>query len=303
MNTKPTARIVTTLSLAGFLAAVAGCDALTIPGITGDPTGMKTLTLNFSGLEALGDAHVYEGWLIADGAPNSTGRFTIDADGMPSQTTFDVDADVAEAATTFVLTIEPAENDPPEPADTHVLAGDFDATNMASLTIGHGAALGDDFTTASGSYLLNTPSSADDDDDYDQGIWWLQMVDGLMMPALDLPDLPAGWVYEGWVVGDEGPISTGRFTAIDMEDDDGAGETAGPDGYPAFPGQDFVDPAMPLIGYVAVISVEPDPDDSSAPFAIKPLMDTDIEDLGIGVSQDMTNVSDNAPSGTADLDR
>ena len=62
------------------------------------------------------------------------------------------------------------------------------------------AALGVDFSTATGSYILATPSTASDTGDNDQGIWWL--VPGTTKTAsLDLPTLPAGWMYEGWVVG------------------------------------------------------------------------------------------------------
>ena len=42
-------------------------------------------------------------------------------------------------------------------------------------------------------------------------------------------------------------------------------------------------------GYVAVISVEPEPDNSPGPFTLKPLVDMTIEDVGAGVPQDMMN--------------
>ena len=42
-------------------------------------------------------------------------------------------------------------------------------------------------------------------------------------PILDLPTLPAGWVYEGWVVGPDGPVTTGRFTMASGADSDGDG--------------------------------------------------------------------------------
>ena len=70
-------------------------------------------------------------------------------------------------------------------------------------------------------------------------------------------------------------------------DDDAGGPDAGPDGTPPFPGQDFIDPALSLVGLTAVISVEPEDDDSPAPFAIKPLIDAMVEDVGAGVTQSM----------------
>ena len=58
-------------------------------------------------------------------------------------------------------------------------------------------------------------------------------------------------------------------------DGDGAGSTKGPVGDgPPFPGQDFITPATVLNNgaTVAVISVEPEPDNAPAPFLIKPLV-------------------------------
>ncbi|MCH7814420.1 MAG: hypothetical protein IID40_10420, partial [Planctomycetes bacterium] len=170
---------------------------------------MRTLQVAFEGLESLGDSFVYEGWIIVDDNPVSTGRFAVLADGTANPATFEIDADDAAAATVFILTIEPSVGDDPAPADTHVLAGALE-DGSATLTVGHAAALGDDFTSAEGTFILETPSTADLADDFAQGIWWLDP-DAGPGPSLVLPELPAGWVYEGWVVGVDGPMSTGRF--------------------------------------------------------------------------------------------
>ena len=269
-------------------------------GGTGNTT--KTLALELTGVPTLGPDYVYEGWLIVGGAPVSTGRFTVDDTGMPQPSQFEVSTDDASAATLFVLTIEPANGDDPAPADTHLLAGALSG-GVADLTVGHEAALGTDFAGAAGEYILETPSTSTVADDADQGIWWLVPGDGTPTPGLTLPALPAGWVYEGWVVGPDGPISTGRFTDPMAADSDGAGPTAGPDGAPPFPGQDFIDPAVSLLGHAAVISVEPEPDDSPAPFAIKPLVDMEIEAVMAPATQSM-GVSDSSglPRGTARLE-
>ena len=188
-------------------------------------------------------------------------------------------------ATKYVLTIEPAEGDVPAPSDVHIVAGPFeDAT--ADLVVSDGSALGTDFTEAAGSFLLETPTSGDPDD-YANGIWFLDPGSG--SASLDLPELPAGWQYEGWVVGEDGPISTGRFTDARGEDSDGAGPAAGSLGAPAFPGQDFIDPAASLPGYTVVISVEPEPDNGPEPFVLKPLVAMDIADVPPPDLQDLTN--------------
>jgi hypothetical protein len=178
-----------------------------------------------------------------------------------------------------------------------VLGGDF-ANGAAQLTLGHAAALGNDFASATGNYVLAAPS-AGAESNYVNVIWWLDPAAG-PGPSLNLPELPAGWVYEGWVVGSEGPISTGRFSAVSGADSDGAGPMAGPEAAPPFPGQDFVNPAKDLTaGYMAVITIEPEPDNSLAPFTLKPLVDQTIDDVGQEILQDMANNASSFPTGAA----
>ncbi len=244
------------------------------------------LVVSLNGLGDLGPDYVYEGWLITSDGPVTSGRFDLTS-GDESKS-FQIDRAIAEDSTMFVLTIEPAIGDDPAPASTHVVAGAFDGAD-APLTTIHPAALGTDFTEAAGAYILETPSS-DAGDDYNQGVWFVDPSVGA--PSLALPTLPAGWVYEGWVVGEDGPVSTGTFTDPANGDSDGGGPAAGPNGTPPFPGQDFIDPARDLIGGAVVISVEPSPDNSPAPFFLKPLVDGDAEDVGPGVLQDMGNNAD-----------
>ena len=269
-----------------------GCDDSPTSAVT-DADG--NLVLAFSGLESLGSGFLYEGWIIVGGAPVSTGTFSIDAGGELDQTDFEVDDAALEAAVKFVLTIEPSPDPDPSPSATHVLAGDFFGST-AGLSVGDPAALAASFGAAAGPYILETPSTAAAAD-YASGIWWLNPAGPTA--SLRLPLLPDGWMYEGWVVGSSGPISTGRFLSPLGTDSDGAGPTAGPSPGPPFPGQDYISPNLNLIGYAAVISIEPEPDDSDAPFAFKPLVDSNIDDLGAGVLQTMANMSAGLPTGSA----
>ena len=252
-----------------------------------DGGGGPVLTIAATGLPALGADYVYEGWLVVEDAPVSAGRFTVDSAGVATPSSFPVDAATAAGATVYVLTIEPATGDDPAPSATHLLAGGI-TDGAATLTLDHGAALGTDFADATGTFILATPSSSADDDE-GQGIWWL--VPPTPTAGLSLPTLPDGWAYEGWVVADGTPVSTGTFTDVAAADSDGAGGAAGDQAAPPFPGQDFVDPARDLTsGHMAVISVEPMPDDSPAPFAIKPLVAAIGSDLA-PTSQTMTNMA------------
>ena len=244
--------------------------------------GGAPVALEFSGLEPLGEGFVYEGWIVVDGSPVSTGRFTLEEiDGERNYTaeSLATQSDL-DNATDFVLSIEPAEGDDPAPADPKPLAGAI-VDGVAELSIAHPAALGDDFSSAAGQFILTTPTTEATDDDY-SGVWFIEVTNDGPVAGLDLPELPAGWVYEGWVVIDGQPISTGRF--VDPGAIDDFNGFSGELGNPPFPGEDFVVNAPAGLEFPTnladgnssvVISIEPEDDDSPAPFAFKPLA-TDI---------------------------
>ena len=264
---------------------------------------MKNLNLNISGLEALGNDAIYEGWLIVDGVPVSSGTFNVDASGSMSQTSFSVNATDLNAASTFVLTIEPVPDTDAGPSDVHLLGGDFSA-NSAGLTVGHGAALGDDYSSSAGKYILATPTNGADTNE-ESGIWFL---DPTTMPdptaGLTLPTLPAGWKYEGWVVIDGQPVTSGKFTAIN--DFDEADPFSGSEPGPPFPGEDYLEnqPSgltfpTDIRGGTAVISIEPDPDNSVAPFTLKPLVGAIDADAVHHTPYELEQNLGSFPSGTA----
>lgn len=235
------------------------------------------LELNITGLENLGPSARYEGWVIIDGSPVTTGTFTVNNSGQLSQTIFEVPAPVGKLknATMFVLTIEPYPDNSPAPSDQHLLAGAFNGSN-ASLTIDHPAALNTNFASATGKFLLATPTTASMMDEL-SGIWFINNSSGMGMAGLNLPTLPTGWRYEGWAVINGQPVTTGTFMNGNMADN--AAPFSGPLGRPPFPGEDFITNAPAgltfptnLSGGIAVVSVEPYPDNSPAPFLLKPLV-------------------------------
>jgi len=257
------------------------------------------VTLQPRGLEDLGPGWAYEGWLIEDGRPKSSGVFTVDAQGRPSRTSFTATVDDPSKVSAFVLTIEPAPDPDPAPSAVHLLGGNF-AQGAATLSTGHMAAIGSDFTNARGNFILAAPTGGSGTP-HRWGIWWVDPGAG-PGPSLQLPTLPTGWVYEGWVVGPDGPISTGRFAMPSGADSDRGGPMAGGGEAPPFPGQDFVRPPTDVTdNHMAVITIEPAPDNSPAPFGLKPLVDTTVEDNGMGVPQSMANNAAAFPSGTARL--
>ncbi|WP_298536624.1 anti-sigma factor [uncultured Algibacter sp.] len=252
----------------GFFATSCSDDDDNTPSIA-------TLNLDLNGLEALGNDYVYEGWIIVDGAPISTGVFT----SVTFPQSFIVDAAQLDAATKFVLSIEPVGETGAAalaPADTKVLAGDFsgDTANVNTGIVG-------DFSSAAGAFFLRTPTDETGmNNGNDQYGVWFGTPGAPPTSNFVLPTLPAGWAYEGWVVGENGPITTGTFNVFNMADDfDGFSETSQPG--PPVPGEDFFLNApsgetfpLDVRGRTVVISVEPVPDDSPAPFAMKPLVGT-----------------------------
>ena len=199
------------LAIAFLAAVLLGCDRNDPVRPDPDPVGTSDLTWQFQGLEPLGTGYVYEAWLVVGGEPISVGRFNVSSGGSPDLAGAMLTPGQIAGAQAFVVSIEPEVGDDPAPADTKVLGGAF-VVGQATLSVGHAAALGDDFSGAAGAFILETPTTAAIAGDYNQGIWWLAPMDG-PGPSLTLATLPAGWAYEGWVVTASGPQSTRRFTA------------------------------------------------------------------------------------------
>lgn len=112
----------------------------------------------------------------------------------------------------------------------------------------------------------------------------------LAVAGLDLPALSDGWVYEGWAVINGTPISTGTFTDPAMADANAASSPYKGDlgNGPSYPGEDYLQNApdgfdfpTDLRGKTIVISVEPSPDNSTAPFTLKPLLQTVASDAAV----------------------
>ncbi len=285
-----------------FTATILGI--ITITGCNNDddtPPTTGNLTLKISGLEDLGNDFTYEGWLIVNGTPVSAGTFNVNSSGTLSKTSFEIGLNNLDIATAYILTIEPSPDNDPMPSSVHILAGDF-SENTSSLTVGHKSALGDDFSTSTGGFILATPTDGGMDTNEKSGVWWLDPAGGTPSAGLSLPVLPAGWKYEGWAVIDNTPVTTGKFLSATGADD--SAPTSKTVIAPPFPGEDFLINAptgltfpTDLAGKTVVISVEPNPDNSPAPFLLKPLVG-DVPASAIPFTlYMMSNKSSSNPSG------
>lgn len=267
----------------------------------------STLSMDFSNLPALGSDYAYEGWIIVDGAPITAGIFNVDANGNLDKTSFELDAEQLGKATAYALTIEPVPDSDPAPSKVHILGGDFSG-RTSPLTTKHALAVGTDFTDASGSYLLGTPTDGSLDSDETSGIWWEDLSTGTPKSSLVLPTLPEGWEYEGWVVIDGQPLTTGKFLSVDEADF--AAPFSGDAPGPPFPGEDFLKNApaglsfpVNLSGSITAITVEPSPDNSPLPFSLKPLVHTIPANADFHTGYQMMNDANNTnPTGTISRD-
>ncbi len=263
---------------------------------------VASFTLNVTGLEDLGANARYEGWIMVSGSPVATGVFSVNATGQLSQTTFQVDKQQLQIATAFILTVEPFPDPTPAPSDVHLLAGDFSGSN-ASLTIAHAAALNTNFSTATGKYVLATPTTASTTDEL-SGLWFIDLSSGSPAVGLNLPNLSSGWKYEGWALINGTPVTTGAFTNTSGADE--SAPYSGVAAAPPFPGEDFIINAPTgttfpanLSGGLVVISVEPFPDNSPAPFLLKPLLATIPNPATDHITYNLNLNASSFPTGTA----
>ncbi len=274
------------------------------------PAAPQTLSLSLTGVQPLANGFHYEGWAMINGSPVATGKFNVNASGalvtlngnVIANGDFQTGKDLS-GSTAIVITIEPSGDTDAVPAATKYLGGNISGAS-ANLTVAHAAALNNTFSTAAGKYVLATPTDGDGNNEK-SGIWFLELPPPPKQ-GLQLPALPAGWAYEGWAVINGTPVTTGRFTnaaAADL-----SAPFSGPQGAPPFPGEDFLKNAPAgltfptnLSGGAAVISIEPEPDDSPAPFTLKPLVGSIPANAADHFTYALDNKASGFPSGTATI--
>jgi hypothetical protein len=275
---------------------------------TPTPSGnTKNIILDITGLKDLGSSAQYEGWILVNNNPVSTGKFSVNPNGTLSKTVFTVNADQLNNATAYIITIEPNPDNSPVPHDRHIMAGEF-SNNNANLSVGHAEALGVNLAASTGSFILATPTDGGMTTNELSGAWFLNpgsSSPGDESPALNLPDLPAGWIYEGWAVINGTPLTTGKFEVNNTADQSApySGALAGP----PFPGEDFLQNAPAgfifppnLQSDTIVITVEPVPDTGNEPFFLSPLKEPVIPNATDHNPYQLTNIAAATfPAGTA----
>lgn len=256
-----------------------GCskdDDTSTPDDTSPPAPRGDLKVTLSGLGMLSDNYMYEGWIMVNGNPVSTGKFN--TDGSSTDLIFSVLKSDLEVASAFVVSIELANDDSiEEPSSTKILMGTF-AAKAATLKID--SVVGNFITNPpfKGTFINITPSDDANginnfNDDF--GVWFVE--NDRITPGLkNLPTLAAGWKYEGWVIfPGPTPVTTGKFTMASGPD--ASSPYSGNWPVPLFPGEDLVqDLPGGVTGDITdlevVISIEPNfSSDPNTPFFLKPI--------------------------------
>jgi hypothetical protein len=310
-------------------AGLGACLVALLPACSNDdpsgpgPPGDVTVAVTQFDFLAQGEGH-FELWIsfavprLRHSANASAGKFRVDGagqlvglNGQPAN--FQVDTTDPDApldgngdprwslAVDAFITIEAAGDvdDIPGPA----LAGGTFLNGTAQLSPAYADAVNRDFSGIGGSFLLETPSTSTAADAA-EGVWFVAPGGG--SGSLNLPALPALWVYEGWVSNNfAGLASLGRFSTVGGADSDadgplsGAPPTDGP-GY-SFPGSDFpyTTTGVDLSAASVFITLEPvNNADGPGPFFVE-LLGAPVNGAAPGVPVSMTTTA--LPGGTVTI--
>ncbi len=279
-------KILLSFAILGLLIAVSCKENK----VLGPEKTISRLDADFQGLHNLGNGFWYELWVLYDGGAQSAGVFTVDDNGAMTTTGFNVNMGYLQLAKGILLTIE--EDDVPgmyfkikqvtqdssvidtvmAPSAYRILAGTV-AANDADLSVGNEFLLDYDFLTASGTYLLNTPTDSNAVNPK-RGLWFVNKdSNGTVIQGLDLPVLPSNWVYQGWVNSSGNMLYSGSFQNPAAGDAQALFSDSTGAAYP-FPGEDFIFPdtvstVLPndLTGLeIGVSIIPPCPEKANVPF-------------------------------------
>ncbi|MBW7997290.1 MAG: hypothetical protein FVQ81_12110 [Candidatus Glassbacteria bacterium] len=260
------------LSILITITGVAGCGGDDGGGTTA-PVESTKFTFSLNNFSPLDSAH-YKAWALIGQFGYPLGVFDINPAGQMVDTS---GAQVAgnsfsanlplEDIDGIGVTVEPDDGSTTGP--TALFLGGAVSGGSTTISVGHGAGLGEDFSGISGKYILATPTDGTDSDEF-SGIWFLDNSSGVAVSGLTLTDISlAGWKYQGWVNVGGTYISTGTFSSPTARDD--SANYSGSQTAPSFPGEDFLNNApdgvtfpLDLRGQTALITMELFPDPAPA---------------------------------------
>jgi hypothetical protein len=239
----------------GLLWLAAGC------GDDDDGQSPVVTPFNFTieDLPRLASGQYYEAWVTFPPPPpragrvlhgedprESLGQFVVTETGVieareggPAELSYSGAQDVNQAVDVLISVETEGDTAQGPVLIAGVVVGNDDE-GRSTLGISHHDAVGTDFSNASGSFILATPTNGEGTDE-NLGIWFTNPAG---LPTLVLPlfgeKVGIGWIYQAYVFHGGHAIEIGTFNSTDVEDSDGRGAEAGP--MPGFnaPGSDFL---------------------------------------------------------------
>ncbi|PIQ61720.1 MAG: hypothetical protein COV99_08540 [Bacteroidetes bacterium CG12_big_fil_rev_8_21_14_0_65_60_17] len=258
-----------------------GCDSSS-SGDENVPLSFRVV-LDVDGLQPMSNAFQYQLWALTEDGFVGSNQFNVGADGrfvnplgQVVSNTLNMQANVAGAETLF-LVINGKGDSPVVPSGKRLLGGSLNG-GSASLSLSHEEGFGVDFSNAAGQFVIATPTDSDPSNE-NSGVWFgtRSGTGEAFEPSLVLPDLPSGWIYEGFVqLVDGTTLRTGTFSRVDRVDDEALffdGDS------PVVPGEDFLVNApvgvsfpVDLSGATVFITVElVEDDDDLTPSSVRVL--------------------------------
>lgn len=278
---------------------------------------ISKIDIQLSGLNALGDSAWYECWLMWTEGEGDNLRRYYESIGLLTNigdTEYSISANVnlgyiqkllhvvttieEDAVPGYRVTVTQTSIDSAKGPSSFKIIGAKVAANVGTFNIGNEQILDFDTETAQAKYVLDTPTDTSGVN-LKRGIWFINLdttftdikdTSGVVIgtdtivdntSGLELPELPTGWFYEGWVIFGNDTVSTGRFIkpfGADSSSDYGAGLASGFN----FPGEDFINNSpsgvtfpSDLSGAEVLITIKPSyPVNAYKPFTLIPFKTT-----------------------------
>lgn len=215
---------------------------------------INRITMEFSNLPKLENGARYEAWLLTTLEMRKLAEFK-EGGKIEVET-----ANKVKNKDSIVVTIEAANDADELPSETVILTGEVEE-NKAALVFPV------DFSSTTATYVLGTPTDGEKNNDQ-SGVWFMKVRKPDAPLPLELPTLPTGWKYEGWVTMQGKILTTGRFSqTVGLDESDPYSGTVPLPDFMLVPAEDYVQNAP--VGFVfppdltdgkctVAIAVEPD---------------------------------------------
>jgi len=222
-----------------LLFIITGCEK--DPDVVTTQDNLADITLTLENLPIISDTSRYVVWLYFSEASQIKPLKVqvLNITGGNTSITLTADLYYLRRAQNVILTVESANESADSLPGIKILAGEVIA-NTGQIDINNPLSFNLVPGEITASYTLFTPTDTLDNSPK-SGIWFVKYNNGNMTQGLELPPLPGGWRYEGWVEVDGKLISTGAFTSGTGADLSSA--YSGTHAQVAFPGEDFLNNA------------------------------------------------------------